>query len=101
MNTDPMIAKLYQDESLIACLNGSQAEQLLNWAEGRVLECESRDEFEHLLKELRLLNRYVAQGGRFEHIFAMLRQESVRDKGPVLVHRGDSWSGLFPTALLF
>lgn len=101
MNTDMLIAMLYQDQSLIAGLNGSQAEQLLSWAEGRVQECESEAEFERFLKELRLLNRYVTQGSRFEHLFAMLRQEAFRSQGTGWISRGDSWSGPFATMLLF
>ena len=101
MNTDMMIARLYQDTSLIAELNGGQAEQLLSWAEGRVQECETEAEFDRFLKELRLLNRYVAQGSRFEHLLAMLRQEALRERGTGFMPRGDSWSGTFPAALLF
>lgn len=101
MNTDMLIARLYQDESLIADLHGGQAEQLLSWAEGRVQECESVAEFERFLKELRLLNRYVAQGSRFEHLFAVLRQGALRDSGTGTIPKGDSWNRVFPTALLF
>lgn len=101
MNTDTLITKLYQDESLIANLQGNQAEQLLSWAEGRLHDCESEAEFDRFLKELRLLNRYVAQGSRFEHLFAMLRQETLRGRETRFVSRGDYLNGGFPMTLLF
>jgi len=101
MNTEMMIDKLYQDESLIANLHGSQAEQILNWAEARAEECESETEFERLLDELRLVNRYVAQGGTFYQLFAMLRQGALRKRGGASVRKPDLRSASFPVALLF
>lgn len=101
MNTDTMIERLYQDESLIRNLHGSQAEQVLNWAEARIEECESDTEFQRLLEELRLLNRYVGQGGMFHQIFAMLRQGALTRRPGAPAQRIGFTSNFYPAALLF
>ena len=80
MTTDEMIQSLYNDISLTSALLPDQAEQLLSWAEGGIQECRSSAEFQRFRHQLRLMNRYVEQGGRFEHLFAMLRNGRLRER---------------------
>ena len=102
MNTTMLFERLFQNHSLTANLNGSQAEQLLNWASAQIEECTSEAQFQRLLEDVRLLNRYVAQGGDFEHMLATLRQGSRREHStqfPRSAH--SSWSNVFPIALIY
>ncbi len=91
MTTDEMILRLYNDSSLIRFLHPAQAEQVLSWAEGGLQECTSEIEFRRFCDELRLLNRYVAQGGRFDHIFAMLRKGTLREPSSHLPSTGEGY----------
>lgn len=101
MNTTMLFERLYQDTSLTANLDGTQAEQLLNWASSQIEECTSEAQFQRLLEEVRLLNRYVAQGGEFEHLLATLRQGSRREHSTGFSRSPYSWSNVFPIALIY
>lgn len=101
MNTNPLFDRLYNDRSLFTNLNTSQTEQLLSWVEGQIEECQSEAEFQRLLEEIRLLNRYVAQGSAFDHLLVSLRHGSFQSRSTSVAHLSYSWRSTFPNALLY
>ena len=101
MMTTKMIDRLYSDVSLTSNLHPEQTEQLLSWAEGYVQEYASTLVFDRFCDELRLLNRYVGQGGRFDHLFAQLRNERLQQTSTFVALSGDQSTYRYPFALLF
>jgi hypothetical protein len=78
MDTNTWIERLYDDESITDGLADLEAEQVLSWAENHLATCESEQDALHLLNDVRLLSRYVQEGGSFEHLFAALRASALQ-----------------------
>jgi hypothetical protein len=78
MNCDHWIDQLYSDHSLTDNLEGEDSERLRSWSESQLAECESQVEATRLLDTIRLLNRYVREGGAFEDLFIALRANMLR-----------------------
>jgi hypothetical protein len=57
-------------------LADDEAELVLSWAENHLSTCDSEQDARHLLDAVRLLSRYVQEGGNFEHLFAALKTNS-------------------------
>lgn len=76
MDTNVWIDRLYDDETITEGLEDVEAEQVLSWAENHLATCESEQDALHLLNDVRLLSRYVQEGGSFEHLFTALRANS-------------------------
>ena len=79
MDTNTWIDRLYDDESITDGLDDAEAEQILSWAENHLTTCESEQDALHLINDVRLVSRYVQEGGNFEHLFTALRANATRD----------------------
>ena len=78
MDTNTWIDRLYDDEALTEGLDDAEAQQILSWAENHLATCESEQDALHLIEAVRLLGRYVHEGGNFEHLFTALKANSTR-----------------------
>lgn len=78
MDTNTWIDRLYDDATITDGLAGPEAEQVMSWAENHLATCESEQDALHLFNDIRLLSRYVQEGGSFEHLFTALRASALQ-----------------------
>ncbi|MBC8145474.1 MAG: hypothetical protein H7X80_07800 [bacterium] len=82
-------------------LADDEAQSILSWAENHLAACENEGDALRLLDSVRLLSRYVQEGGLFDHLFTALKANTA-PRSSVVPEPGDldsSVETIYPTDL--